>query len=69
MDEEITMTRSELLEFLGKVALPPFNEHPEASRWDCAPMARDLILEVENLFSEKNGGPTYGKLVVDKEKV
>lgn len=49
--EAVTMSRSAMLQLMGQVALPPFKDHPEASSWDCAPMAEDLIEVVEELFS------------------
>jgi hypothetical protein len=57
MDEvQAVFTRSEIFELMGECALPPFRDHPEASSWDCAPMAEDIIKVVDRIFASKLPG-------------
>lgn len=52
LDEPVTVTGSDLLFLLGRTAMPPFPDHPEADHWDCAVLAERLTAAARIFHAE-----------------
>lgn len=75
--QTVLLTKTELFMLLGQVGLTPFEGHPEADDWDCAPLAEIAIDAGEKAIDGREGiwvpqqaqvepdGPSQHDMIVD----